>query len=76
MYIDGFDFKQIEAEITEEFEYENGRPERRRDFKNLFSIFLLHASSSLQMQDKNDRRIPFAFIQKSISMQSSRRQDM
>lgn len=59
LYIDPLDFQQIEARVTAACQGSKAN----RDFKNLFSVFLLQACSGLQLQDRNDKRIPFTFIQ-------------
>ena len=64
MYVDPYDLQLVEAIVTATFKEED----RESDFKSLFSIFLLQASSGLQLRDKLDQRVPFFFIQQQISL--------
>lgn len=64
LYVDPYDFQLVEALVTATFQEE----EVHRDFKDLFSVFLLQASSGLQLRDKLDQRIPFFFIQQQICL--------
>ena len=59
LYIDPVDFQLIEAIATVVFRESRAD----RDFKNLFSIFQQQACGGLQLVDRNDRRVPFTFVQ-------------
>lgn len=64
LYIDPWHFQLLEAIVTVIFKDEQAD----RDFKSLFSIFLLQASGGRPLRGAEDKRIPFTFLQQQISI--------